>query len=388
MIPLLNYRTYPSVVMLFCIIYSGAWYLLRPLGSVVLGLFIFVCICCLLIPQNLERARKYYKVYIPFFLVCIVYVIASVFDGFEPFRKAYFDKAFILQQSIGFIVLPLFVVCFSLYFEYLGKRVFELKNLCFVLFFVYVVFSLLGVLYSDNYSSVLDSFRIGTLVNAEHIALLFFVGFIFHLNVSSRYKLLIFVCLIVLGGSSQSFISIVLASALLFVRSVLILRGFVLLLFAAVAVSLHYPQEIYLLDANTGIRTLFWIGAIEDFINSFGFGVGFGTEAIAGKFYIYQYVVEIVNPDFEYSRYMTTATHNSYFDVMQRTGIVGLLMFSYITLRFLFDRSLSQFDAWVASTMILSLSVNVATSITFIFGSAISLGWLEYRRVVCYRRVL
>ena len=379
---LLYNKNYSNYVFIYGLIYSALWYILRPLGAVVLLGIVILCLVCIFTPINLKRISPYVKNYVFFISFSLICVAFSYIDLFPNKHKMFFDSSVILQQVIGFILFPFFTFFFVIYCFDRGNNIFKVNNVIVVLFFCYLVFSVLGYLYSDNYNSLFDSFKIGTLVNAELIALFFIMGYIFNLNLNNWVKVMFTMSLIIFSGSSQSLISVVVAVILFFIRSHVFLRMFVFCLFLAVLMSLYFPNELYFIDANTGVRAMFWDGALSDLVKSFGLGIGFGTEAIAPEFYVYTDIVRVVTPDIDYFSYMTTATHNTFFDVLQRTGVIGLILFSSIVVRFIFNKRISQFDAWVTSTLILTFTVNVALSITFLFGTCILMGWLEYRLII------
>lgn len=89
------------------------------------------------------------------------------------------------------------------------------------------------------------------------------------------------------------------------------------------------PVSLYTLDPNTGWRTIFWRNAMEALTETWGIGVGFGTEALRNEYTLIGRAFFL--PE-ENTSFLLIGTHNAFFDVALRLGIVGLVLWSAVIL--------------------------------------------------------
>ena len=227
---------------------------------------------------------------------------------------------------------------------------------------------------------------ISQLINADAIAA-FIIVRRFGLDPERAGGLRWFVAALFLltAGSFQSaIVGVFLVALLLFPNGARgLATGAIVGLVAVVLASLPFAREIWWWDFNTGVRLLFWQDVFERFLASDGLGVGFGTETIKP---VYQVgIEEHVISGLEREGYLNIAAHNAYVDAFYRMGVFGgtvvVLYFATLFARTLSPlRAPSAFDCWVASTLALSLMINVAlASVAFIFGTGMLAGWLVHR---------
>lgn len=89
------------------------------------------------------------------------------------------------------------------------------------------------------------------------------------------------------------------------------------------------PVSLYTLDPNTGWRAIFWRNAVEALTETWGIGVGFGTEALRNE---YRLIGRVFFLPEENTSFLLVGTHNAFFDVALRLGMVGLVLWSAVVL--------------------------------------------------------
>lgn len=376
-------------VFLLITMYAGAWDIARPLGIVPLALIlVFIAFVIGLSPTKIKLVGIY-RPYLFFFLIICFYFFASYANLLDIDDKMFFEKGFILRQGVGFFVFPLIAMFFTLLFYYNSWLFASRGIIIWLIVTCYLLASVLGFLFSNFYSNPWENFAFYTLNNAELIIVFLSVFLIFHFTKSKLIQFSLLTLLLLVTTSSQSSIALILAIVFLFFPSKLVLTGFVLALSVAVPLSLLFPLELFELDPNTGLRSMFWLSGLQDFIHTWGVGIGFGTEALQAKYYALYRELAILDVDSQFERFMTTGMHNTFIDLLQRTGIPGFVAFCWIifsVISGLTKHQLSSFDAWVVCVLALSLSVNVALSINFIFGTCLLIGWLQARLLVINER--
>ncbi|HEY8593659.1 MAG TPA: O-antigen ligase family protein [Devosiaceae bacterium] len=150
-----------------------------------------------------------------------------------------------------------------------------------------------------------------------------------------------------------------------------------------VAVAPFAVETLHAIDHNTGVRALLWRDALQAVIQTLGLGVGFGTEYIKNDF------SDIMYPGWTFVSPQDTlyvGTHSAYFDILLRTGVVGLvlLMFWYLpSLRKPSSPLISdqRFGAAIATMICITASVDMAlTSLNYLFGCALGFAILHHLR--------
>jgi hypothetical protein len=308
----------------------------------------------------------------------------SYFELYNSENKVYFSKPHILNQMLGMLIYPIIILYFSLLLSNMkGSSFLDYGK---VITAFYFIFMLVHFYMTRDFTWIIHNIKLGQFFNIQ-VFFLFFLMFLLHFRIDNlKKRLFLLLCLLPLTGSSQSFIAILIAICLVFSPPKYMLPLFVGALFLSITTSLFFIPELRSLDHNTGIRSLFWLGAISDFINSFGVGIGFGSEALRISYHTSTEDVAILNPVTQFEQFITTGVHNSFFDVMQRLGAAGLSVFLYLVFApmiYLYKTNMTSFDCWVACTLVLTLTVNVALSINFIFGTALMHGWIIYRAHTC-----
>jgi len=153
---------------------------------------------------------------------------------------------------------------------------------------------------------------------------------------------------------------------------------------ALAAFVLWAPTQIDLLrevDHNTAVRAVLWRDVWLAIVDTYGIGVGYGTEFIRNQF------AEIVSWEWTIGSSrddVFVGTHSTYYDVLLRDGLLGCALFLYwfvSTIRV--SRNLPRPERALASAigvmLMINSAVNVgASSVNFLFGTCICLAMLEF----------
>lgn len=141
-----------------------------------------------------------------------------------------------------------------------------------------------------------------------------------------------------------------------------------------------YVEELYALDGNTGVRAVLWRDVWQAVVESWGVGVGFGTEYIKNDF-------SAIKPgqwglSDEEGR-LFVATHSTFYDVLLRMGVPGLSLFIWWLVRAMKTGPSdgSRVNRFGATLVVIFLFMNAfnsgLTSMNFIFGSCFVLACLH-----------
>lgn len=386
---------YLFVPLILVTIYSAFWDVFRPLGVIPLAIVIVFFLLGILLSKRKYLLIHIVKPYVGFAFVVTLYISAS-YKQWLPYAydiKIFYDSSFILQQAVGFLVLFITVLFFTLIFIY-NPQLFARKHFASWLVIVcYFLFTIVGYFFASASSAITGApieslgqyFSIGTLINSELFITFFAVFLIFNHLRTRKSQFFWLLALLVISGSFQSTLAVLLAISLLVIPAQLVVIGFILGLVIVVPTSMAFPVELFEFDPNTGLRSMFWLTGLNDFIETNAIGIGFGTEALQPQYYAIYRELAILDVDSQFDRFMTTGMHNTFIDVMQRLGILGIGCFTWLVFsagKGVFRSNMLPFDAWVFCTLLLSLSVNVALSINIIFGTSLMLGWLHARKLM------
>ena len=162
----------------------------------------------------------------------------------------------------------------------------------------------------------------------------------------------------------------------------LILAAFLVLLATATIVGLQDPGRVFEIDANSGWRLAFWKDALEATAQTWGVGVGFGTESLRNE---YSALLDRENYREEGGDFLLVSTHSAFIDTLYRLGIVGFGLLVLILARCFPHRSTpvsarAQCCAMFA-ILVLCLHSNLGLqSPMYSLGVAICIGYLQSER--------
>ena len=130
------------------------------------------------------------------------------------------------------------------------------------------------------------------------------------------------------------------------------------------------------LDENTKVRLVLWIDAISALYDTYGFGVGFGTEWIKNEFYQIKSSSWVLFEFSNFNRMINTTTHSSFSDIYFRIGIIGFILFLNWFKKF-FQTKMNKNNLYGSSMIIIILSFSTNPglfSVNFYIGLSIALG--------------
>ena len=153
---------------------------------------------------------------------------------------------------------------------------------------------------------------------------------------------------------------------------------------AFLAVAPYFALELHRMDPNTGIRSSLWRDTITAVEQTFGVGVGYGTEYITNNFIELKGRSWTVISESAAGR-LFIGTHSGIYDVLLRLGVVGLLLFAIWLLQELAvagrSRNLAtaQTTAGIGIVLMTAIFVNVGmASMGFVFGVSFCVAALRH----------
>ena len=364
------------------LLYVSLWFVARPLGTPLLIFVVGACVLSVLFFRGgfSFQGRNYFFY---FFFVWVFYLIGSYFRIFDASYTSFYDNSVAFQQSFLYAV---FFVGFLFWYSVLNTIELNRSQLFRYLLLTWGLASLIQTVMWVDSKGVADSFMFGTLHNSEMLSVIFLVYLIYNALLNKKILMLAaFIVLMAFSVSSQSFIAFFLALAFSIIPKRMapvfsLLFVFIFVLFTFVAMQV--PELFYEYDPNTGVRAVFWNDVLESTFDTLGIGVGFGTEFLREVFYIGVHDVVILDVDDSLAAFMNTGTHNLFFDILFRLGVLGLgsfLFFFYSVSAYLWKEKADPYDYWIFCVLFLTLFVNVALSVAFVFGTSFLFAWLAFK---------
>ncbi|WIJ23908.1 hypothetical protein [Devosia sp. RR2S18] len=360
---------------LYALVFSSV----RPLGEWPLALVCFACATATV--ANMRQMGGL----MPLFLFASLLLTLSLLRLMPPSWTLYYEPGAALRQWAW---LPILLIVYPAVVGGLARMRQQVIMHAFSLFIASLIISRLSRFLGEgewNYKT-----QIYVLNNENATTLIFFTIWVFY-RVRSL-PLFLFSCgaMMVFCNSSQSvlfMISLVACRLFPFYRTLPIM-----LLGAAVigsVLSVILLGNLLPLDPNIAIRALFWRDVLRSVVDTFGVGVGFGTEWISNNYSDIRNDGWRLRSEDDEDR-LLVATHSTLFDILFRLGVMGLLLFMLFL-----GRQLSRVrnlvrggpDSRSATAMMcMVLWINTVnsgmTSINFLFGSLLALAWAE----VCLRK--
>lgn len=246
-----------------------------------------------------------------------------------------------------------------------------------------------GLQYQGSSPAIAMLYLYGSFINNIVIAVFFITGAIFLTNDWRRYGGLLLILGIALISPFAQF-------RLLAVAIILILLGIpgrlmAICLIAAMTVAyivgLNFIPQTLALDPNSGIRLVFISDALVSVTDTHGLGIGFGKESVRWRYEFPGFEDFTFLPDarnITHARMLeilSTGIHNSFFQSMLRTGVIGfILIVSAISVAFAphrLPRDVRNHASAVFVMIFLAMFVNPALeSPVQIVGIAFAYGYL------------
>lgn len=191
-----------------------------------------------------------------------------------------------------------------------------------------------GVQYQGASPAATTLILYGSLINSIAIAVFFVTGSIFLTNDWRRYSgILLLLGVAILSPLAQfKVLAVTIVIILSGVPGRLMVAALATALTSAYAVGLNFVPQTFALDPNSGIRLAFISDAIASVADTYGIGVGFGKESVRWRYEIPGFVDFTFLPDtrnITHARMLeilSTGIHNSFFQALLRTGVVGFIL--------------------------------------------------------------
>lgn len=330
------------------------------------------------------------RTFAPFVLFSFVVLLVSLAEQMPKSWTIYYDSSAAIRQWIWVIILPFIATAFFTVFTTLRVYIIKYSFTLVIITYALSKFSRGFSLTELNYDTTLLLY---TLTNDTTVVYLLFILWLFKKNRQPVVDLIALILMLMLSASFQSQLFMMM---LIIIRFSPFHRVATILLFVLMSVAIviapAYYVELHLFDPNTGIRALFWYDTIVAVKETFGIGVGFGTEYISNDFSTIKDGGWTVISESGAGR-LFVGTHSALYDVFLRTGVLGLLMFySWFARQVYPPRSIKGLDAKIfssiATLLIITSLVNVSfTSMNFLFGTAMCLAVLvAYRKEAILRQ--
>ena len=316
-----------------------------------------------------------------FISVSILYLSLSFFHVFPKTWTIYWDSGAALRQWSWAILLPIFTGSFSIVFRY-AKHHFIRHSIKYVLFlFVITRCSLLFAPLEIDIDTQ-TRYTIYTFVSENALFTFFLALHVIYRVKPSLFSVIALLPLTLLFSSAQSSIGYASLLAIWFVGcGPLVIAGLSAALTALLVIAPYYVKSLYMLDHNTGFRALLWSDASKAFLESRGIGVGYGTEYVSNDFGAFDIGAWKITQE-DASNRLLIGTHSTFYDILMRTGIIGITSFGYwfvSIMRTSLDSKTSdgRMNAFACVLLLLINSVNMGvTSVNFMLGTCLCAGWL------------
>ena len=273
-----------------------------------------------------------------YFLLSIVAGGLSIYRLFPTSWQAYFSEEAIIRQLVpltGFVVVAW---ASKAYFRrrlrhgnaFFGAPIFLVLGLI----LAPLVMFLQGVTYPGQGPLASIPAFYGALVNNISIAMFFIAGPAFLASGWRCYAALAAVLLIAVVSHFLQFkiLALVLIASILRVPSRVVLVGLMATLTSIYAVGMDYISQVKIISPDSGVRLAMLADALSSVVDTYGLGVGYGTEAVKRVFYFPGLPVFRFFPDpsllthEQMLQILSTGIHNSFGQSLLRTGVPGFVL--------------------------------------------------------------
>lgn len=360
---------------LFLIGYGVFFSYFRDYGPIPLLIVFTLSLYSFLMNKLNEYNIYFFKKYLNFLIFSSIILFCSIFDLMPSSWTMEFDLMVAVRQYFFIFSLPIFTFVAYKFFKF--NYFFITRNSLILLggyFFLYFIITdgMNGLILSPfvNYSQI--------------FMIIFFINFEKINNQFLKYLILIIILIL----SFFLFKEVSLQFLIFFIGVILItinlnryiIHKFVILTFTIIPFFslLIINNSLIPFDSNSMVRLVMWKDATQSLIDTFGLGVGFGTEWIKNEFYL------IKSNWFLFDNYNTNdkfnvTTHNTFSDIFFRVGLIGLLLFLKFIMSLFNERIIknSRLVSYLFLSILISLSTNPGFfSVNFFIGLSITFGFL------------
>lgn len=316
--------------------------------------------------------------------VALVYLFFSYLHLLPSGWTIVYDRSAILQHATGYFLFPIMVMVNALLFRDCP----QLRRVSWLWFGAVAVLAtmapLITYLFKPRPEYLEDDlgfavFRLGTLINGDGMLMLL-LGIVILSVVGWKSRLGLAAIFILWAQALQAMLLGLVLLVLAFAWGKRTRRLYCVSIFAVLALSTIltaiFKETVFMWDANTGIRGFFWSDATELLLETFGIGVGFGTEALRGQFAVPDGGIVTIGTISDGLLFI--GVHNAFVQSAIRMGLIGLVAF-VITIRFLYPRDPDRKECFVWTALVLTLFSNVAiTSFNLLLATSMLGGYLYY----------
>lgn len=360
------------------ILYACLFTAMRPLGEVPLVLAVGSALLACLFSRRIWVSPRL----LMFALLASVVLLLSLARVMPRAWTTLYDASAAVRQWSWIPILLVLLTAFRALLSVCGP--FIEKNAILLLALVYVVTR--ASLLLGGETSFEQTFLIYTLTNENALVLILGTVAILRRPRSAVTLGILFAVMLLATSSAQTPIYVVCAALVAFSKRPHLVVATVLI--GALALALISPlfmRSLYYFDPNTAIRSLFWRDVLVATWDTAGAGVGFGTESTVNDFIDIRDDDWQLKDDFAADR-IFVATHSSFFDVLLKTGVPGIILFMLWFVPVTYPGK--EGDIWrrrlaasLACLVIISSAVNSAfVSMNFLFGSSLALACIAYIR--------
>lgn len=364
--------------------FSFSWPISRSLGPPALAVLLLAALLPIFVVRRFYLPLPLFA----FWALSFVYFAFSYFSFLPESWPIFFDRNAIPQHVSAYLILPILLSANIASFSVIGRN--RTLFLRWLLPAIIIGSFLVNPLVLTLMEPLVEGQEVGIFfylgINGFSSSEVFMIGVLGYLLLTRMRGLLLLIVSTTFAVISTNLSPFIAFAILPFFKHgqlarITVLGLIVVLLASAIIAPIFWP-ELAKLDGNTGIRAVFWGDAWRALADTWGVGVGFGTESIR-PYYIIEGAKWILRPP-DADDFLLVGLHNSFVQVLFRMGIVGLLLMLLLVLRIRpRGASISQqtrFDCWLFCVLFISMSVNVAiVSIHHLLGSTAIWAWLAFR---------
>jgi hypothetical protein len=363
------------LILLACCVYAFTWPYSRALGGIPLA---GLAVASVAYAGHKAWTGRNFG-FAPVCVIVCAYVLATILSIPSGSWTTVRDLSAIPQQVGSYILLPALVVCCRDALEYLHER----RLLRKALLSIFLGSCLIAPWFTREFDvakSVSDIFSVVSLANPDGIGLICITAYAYSSSRSRMLTILIGTLAILLGGNvSTSIVGLLLIIMILVPFPSIALFSYTAALTVFSIAAPYFALELFSVDPNTGVRALFWRDALSAVHDTSLLGVGYGTESVTNVYWElggWQFNEEELNVLF-------IGVHNSFYQILFRCGIVGLLALAYLLWRLARLVMISTHDGrrhrmWLWMTLLTSMMINPAfDSINFLFANMFCIALIQ-----------
>ena len=339
----------------------------------------------ILMTVNVLRTQRvvYLSGLMPFILLSSCLLLASLFGAMPSSWTNYRDPIAAIRHWVW---LPIVILSANTFFMLFDAHFQKIEKHALKLFAIGLAITELAKKLSPSDEPYIVEPLIYLLNNASALLALLFFIFLFRRKRSAAENILLCALLLLISTSTQSqLLALVVVCMLVTGSFKLVNVGLILALGLFSIIAPFFINELNTVDSNTGFRLILWRDTWSALIDTYGLGVGYGTEYFSNDFTDIHDRYWKITPDDADDR-LFVGTHSTFYDIALRNGILGLMLFATWFLRTISQapknspQNAKLFYA-TAALLVINNAVNMGfTSMSFCLGTGACLGLLHYLR--------